>query len=226
MSAKERMRLAVMYQVQEGSLLLVDAKDRLGLSYRQTKRVWGRFKSEGASGLVHGSRDRLSNRRRDEEEKKRTLEICESRYKGFGPTLASEKLAEEHAVQIPRETLRRWMHGAHLTVPRRPQRHHRHRRERRACFGALAQLDGSPHAWFEDRGEPCCLMVMVDDATGRGMHLMQPQETAEGAFLVLRKRIERHGVPEALYVDRRNVYVADRDPVGPFPCSRTATNAT
>jgi len=212
MSAKERMRLAVMYQVQERALLLVDAKDRLGLSYRQTKRVWGRFKAKGASGLVHGSRDRLSNRRRDEEEKKRVLEICDGRYRGFGPTLASEKLVEEHGVQIPRETLRRWMHGAHLTVPRRPQRQHRHRRERRACFGELVQFDGSPHAWFEDRGEPCCLMVMVDDATGTTLARFFEAETTHGALSLVRDWILAYGIPEALYTDRHSIYRAEREP--------------
>jgi len=201
-----------MYQVQERALLLVDAKDRLGLSYRQTKRVWGRFKAKGASGLVHGSRDRLSNRRRDEEEKKRVLEICDGRYKGFGPTLASEKLAEEHGVQIPRETLRRWMHGAHLTVPRRPQRQHRHRRERRACFGELVQFDGSPHAWFEDRGEPCCLMVMVDDATGTTLARFFEAETTHGALSLLGDWILAYGIPQALYTDRHSIYRAEREP--------------
>ena len=28
------------------------------------------------------------------------------------------------------------------------------------------QMDGSHHAWFEDRGAQCCFMNMVDDATG------------------------------------------------------------
>jgi hypothetical protein len=134
MSAKERVRLAVMYQVREGALLLVEAKDRLRLSYRQTKRVWRRFQAKDAAGLVHASRDGVSNRRRDPKEKARVLAMCDDRYKGFGPTLASEKLAKEHGLQIPRKTLRRWMHGAHLAVPRRPERSHRQRRERRACF--------------------------------------------------------------------------------------------
>jgi transposase len=212
MSAKERVRLAVMYQVQEGTLLLVEATERLRLSYRQAKRVWRRFRSEGAAGLVHGSRDRLSNRRRDAEEKKQVLEICEGRYKGFGPTLASEKLAEEDGFQIPRETLRRWMHGAHMSVPQRPERHHRQRRERRACFGELVQLDGSPHPWFEDRDEPCCLMVMVDDATGITQARFFEAETAHAALSLVRDWILAYGIPQALYTDRHSIYRADREP--------------
>jgi len=38
-------------------------------------------------------------------------------------------------------------------------------RERRPRFGELIQIDGSPHAWLEDRGPRCTLIVFIDDAT-------------------------------------------------------------
>jgi hypothetical protein len=42
------------------------------------------------------------------------------------------------------------------------------------------QIDGSEHAWFEDRGDTCTLLAFVDDATSR---LMQPRFVAsESAF--------------------------------------------
>ena len=42
------------------------------------------------------------------------------------------------------------------------------------------QIDGSEHRWFEDRAEPCTLLVFIDDATGR---LMQLRSVAsESAF--------------------------------------------
>jgi len=40
-------------------------------------------------------------------------------------------------------------------------------RERRVCFGESVQIYGSPHAWFEDRGPQCTLVVFIDDATGQ-----------------------------------------------------------
>jgi hypothetical protein len=42
---------------------------------------------------------------------------------------------------------------------------------RRDCVGELVQVDGSEHWWFEARGPQCTLLVFIDDATSRLMHL-------------------------------------------------------
>ena len=84
---------------------------------------------------------------------------------------------------------------------------YRQRRERKAHFGELVQLDGSVHAWFEDRAPTSCLLTMVDDATGRSDGHFGAQETIWAAVTVLRGWIERYGVPRALYTDWKNVYV-------------------
>jgi hypothetical protein len=154
----------------------------------------------------------VSNRRSPPALRKRALELYEHCYEDFGPTLAAEKLAEEHGVVLSRETLRRWLLVAHLWPGRTKERLHRRRRPRRERFGELVQFDGSHHAWFEQRAAPCCLMVMIDDATGRSVAHMAEGETTEAAFAVLRKWIERHGVPGALYADRKNIYVSEREP--------------
>lgn len=212
MSEKERRRLIVMQQVEVGSLPLVEAAEALGVGYRQAKRIWARFRRQGASGLLHAGRDRFSNRQSDPELKARVLELYRERYADFGPTLAAEKLAERDGLEVHRETLRRWLIAACLWPGRTAHRRHRRRRRRRAHFGELVQLDGSHHAWFESRGAPACLMVMVDDATGHTEALLAEGETLAAAFGVLERWIERHGVPEALYTDRKNIYVTDREP--------------
>ena len=81
--------------------------------------------------------------------------------------------------------------------------------ERRAPFGELAQMDGSHHRWLEERGEKCCLMNLVDDATGRTLSIFANEETTEAAMRLLKMWIEKYGVPTALYVDRKKVYVPD-----------------
>jgi hypothetical protein len=50
----------------------------------------------------------------------------------------------------------------------RPVHHPRYRRD---CVGELVQIDGSEHWWFEGRGPQCTLLVYIDDATSRLMHL-------------------------------------------------------
>lgn len=207
MSARETERLAVMCRVEAREMTLKAAALEMGLSYRQAKRVWARWRRERAWGLVHRGRERTSNRRLPESLRRRVLELYELRYEDFGPTLACEYLAEEQGVVLSRETLRRWLIAAHLWQPGR--RRCRRQRARRERFGELVQLDGSLHRWLEDRDESSCLMVMIDDATSHSETFLARGETLEAAFAVLRLWIERHGIPEALYLDRRNIYVGN-----------------
>lgn len=100
------------------------------------------------------------------------IEIVRERYVDFGPTLACEKLLELHDLQVSRETLRAWLIGAGIWIPRRERVRTAHQpRHRRECLGELVQIDGCEHAWFEDRGPGCTLLVYVDDATGRLLEL-------------------------------------------------------
>ncbi|MDR2485721.1 MAG: hypothetical protein LBD55_10030 [Treponema sp.] len=57
------------------------------------------------------------------------------------------------------------------------ERKRRSKRERKACFGELVQFDGSRHDWFEGRRRTCCLMNMVDDATGTTLSLSRRPRT-------------------------------------------------
>src|SRR3990172_609942 len=134
MSDKERRREALMHQVDEGVLSLVEASERMRVSYRQAKRIRSRWKKAGVYGLVHGLRDRPSNRRLDGDKIAQALELYRCHYSDFGPTLASEKLAERHELFIHRETLRRALHRAHLWVSGRAARKHRRRRAPRGRF--------------------------------------------------------------------------------------------
>lgn len=209
MSRKERLKLMVMEAVESGRETLGGAAERLGLSYRQVRRVWRRYRESGAKGLVHRSRGRPSNRRRGEGERARIVAAYRERLQGYGPTLASEKLARwGHAVDA--ETLRRWLLAEGVWQRRRRRGPHRRWREPRRHFGELVQMDGSHHDWFCS-GELCCLMNMVDDATGLSLARLEEQETTDAAMRLLWSWILRYGVPAALYVDRKTVYVTERE---------------
>ena len=209
MSGKERERKLVLDRVKREKLLLKEAAEILGLSYRQCKRIYGRYRQEGDKGLVHHSRGRVSNRSRLEEVHECAVEYYRERLEGFGPTLAAEKL-EEAGVHTDHETLRRWLIAAGLWKLRRKGRAHRKRREPRAHFGELVQMDGSPHRWFGAHGEQYCLMDMVDDATGITLSLMDKEETTDLALRTLWRWVERYGIPRALYTDKKTVFVTDR----------------
>ena len=129
-------------------------------------------------------------------------------YADFGPTLAAEKLRERHGIDLATETVRRIMPDAGFWVPRklRPPKVHQPR-NRRACLGELVQIDGSDHAWFEDRAPACTLLVYVDDATGRLMQLLfVPTESTQAYFTATRGYLERHGKPQAFYSDKASTF--------------------
>lgn len=211
MSKKERERLKVMHRVEYGTLTLKDAAESMGLSYRQTRRIWRRYRKDGEWGMIHRSRGMTSNRRTDPTFKAKVLELYQEKYWDFGPTLAAEKMGECDGIEVNHETLRRWLAGACLWPGRKKASRHRRKRPRRSHFGELVQLDGSPHAWFEGRAPEACLMVMVDDATGRCLASMAPSETTEAAYQMLQIWMEAYGAPKAIYTDCRNIYVANRD---------------
>jgi hypothetical protein len=131
-----------------------------------------------------------------------------ARYADFGPTLAAEKLAEVHGCTVSRETLRGWMIAAGLLVDRRHRLPSPHQpRRRRDCLGELVQIDGSEHAWFEDRAQKCTLLAFVDDATGRLMHLrFVASESAFDYFHATRAYLEMHGKPVAFYSDKQSIF--------------------
>lgn len=208
MSKRERDWLRVLERAGKNQITLREASAIMGVSYRQCLRKNQRYKNEGDKGLIHKGRGRSSNRAVAQETRKAIIARYQERYEDFGPTLAVEKLGKE-GWEVDHETLRRWLIKERLWKKRCKRSGHRSRRERRAHFGELVQMDGSHHKWFEDRREGCCLMNMVDDATGQTMSLLDEQETTAGAMKLLWQWIDRYGIPTALYTDRKSVYVPD-----------------
>jgi len=205
MSQRERKRMTVMLEVKAAKLTRVEAAEVLGLCYRQTKRVWRRYRDEGDKGLVHQLRGKPGARAKPARTKARILARYAQRYPDFGPTLAAEYLSGEGWV-IDHETLRRWLLASGQRTVRRRRQRHRQWRERKPCLGAMVQLDGSHHDWFEGRRERCVLMVMVDDASNRVWAQFFEEETTRASYDMLAGWTRRQGLPHSLYVDRDSIY--------------------
>jgi transposase len=211
MSERELGRVEVLARVKSRELRVVDAAVLLRLSYRETKRLWKRYREGGAAGLKHRSAGRRSNRAYPEKVQRRVLGLVREKYSGpvgerFGPTLTAEHLASDDEVGVDAETLRRWMLEEGLWSRERRRRRHRRRRERKEHFGEMVQMDGSFHRWLEERGPEGCLMDLVDDATNTTLARLGEEETIWAAAGALRAWIERYGVPLKLYVDWKNLY--------------------
>jgi hypothetical protein len=197
-----------MTQVAERALTQRHAGALLGLGERQVRRLHRAFKAQGAVGLASAQRGRPSHRRLPEQTRARALALIRAHYADFGPTLAREKLLEQHGLRLGVETLRIWMTAAGIWVPRAKRATRSHPpRERRACLGELVQIVGCAHAWFEDRGPACTLLVYVDDATSRLMALrFAESESTFDYFAATRSYLARHGKPVAFYSDRLSVF--------------------
>lgn len=212
MSGKERRRLEVLSRVVGQELKLAKAAELLGVSGRQAKRILARYRASGDAGLVHRLRGRPSNRHVQPLRKEQALELYRTKYAGYGPTLAAECLEQEDGLAVPASTLRRWLSSAGLWQRQRQRKLHRRHRQRREHLGELVQLDGSHHDWFEGRRGKAVLMVMIDDATGQTFARFFENESWESAAAVVRRYVQRQGLPRALYVDRHGIYRADWEP--------------
>jgi Winged helix-turn helix len=213
MSSQEFSRLDVLLRVQSGRLRIADACSLIGLRRRQVFRLLRGLKRDGAASLVSKRRGRLSNHRLPDEARGLALAIVRERYRDFGPTLAAEKLAQAHGLRVSRETLRGWMLADGLWLDRRRRLPSPHQpRRRRDCLGELVQIDGSEHAWFEDRGPKCTLLAFVDDATSRLMALrFAASESAFDYFRATRGYLETHGKPVAFYSDKHGIFRVNRN---------------
>lgn len=208
MAMRELDRLKIIQAVVDGTLPPSRAAQRLGLTDRQVRRLVNRVRENGPSGIVSLRRGRPSNNRLPADIARMAVNLIRTRYEDFGPTLACEKLREIHGLYLSKETIRRLMADAGLWVPRKLRSPTIYQpRNRRHCLGELIQIDGSDHAWFEDRALKCTLLVFIDDATSKIMHLhFTPAESTFSYFEATRRYIELHGKPQAFYSDQYSVF--------------------
>jgi len=212
LSQRERDRLKVLYEVEEGHLTQVDAAQHVHLTDRQVRRLLVRVRAEGDRGVIHRLRGRPSNRKIPARITQRALQLLgRPCYTGFGPTLAAEHLARA-GIAVSRETVRGWMSGAGLWHRRRQKVATVHVwHERRAAFGELVLMDTSEHAWLEERGAKLCLIALIDDATSRLWARFVEHDTTEENLRTLEGWLRRYGRPLALYTDKDSIF----HPAGP-----------
>jgi transposase len=208
MSGKEVTRVEVMQRLKAKRMTQAEAGVVLGISVRQVKRLYRTYREAGAKGLVSQKRGKTSNHRLSEEVVQQARDLIYARYADFGPTLAHEKLVEQHGVKISDESVRKLMIAEGLWKPKRAKKVAVHQmRERRACLGELVQIDGSDHDWFEGRGKRCTLLVFIDDATGQLMELwFVEHESFFGYGEATQHYLERYGRPVAFYSDKHGIF--------------------
>jgi hypothetical protein len=210
LSQRERDRLQVLHDLQQGRLTQVVAAQRMKLTDRQVRRLLLRFHEEGDRAVIHGLRGRPSNRKFDVCFERKVLARVGQRYADFGPPLAAEHLAKE-GLPLSRETLRKWMSQAAFWRARRQRVKKIHVwRERRASFGDLVMQDSSPFRWLEDRSPACQLIAVIDDATSRIYARFVEHDTTEENLRTLDGWLRRYGRPLAHYTDKNSIFRCPR----------------
>lgn len=205
---QELERAKVIEAYAKGEIKAAVAALRLQISTRQVRRLQERFADAGLVGIASKRRGRPSNNQLEAGLAQDAMSFVREYYPDFGPTLACEMLREHHNLVLSKETVRRLMIEAGLWTPRNDRQAGLYQpRERRACLGELVQIDGSRHAWFEKRRAPCSVLVFIDDATGRILHLhFAETECTDSYFEALQAYFPRHGKPQAFYADRAAVF--------------------
>jgi len=208
---REATRYDVLRRALDGTISLTDAAAYMGVSYRHAKRL--KKKAEGGIGaLAHGNRGKEPVNKLPEEIRAKVLALSQDKYSGFNDMHFTEKLDGE-GIKISRETARRIRREAGVGPKRKrkPRKRHR-RRPRKTSEGLMILWDGSPHKWFGEGRDPCCLMAAMDDATGKILGLLFCEHECSWAYLqLLRRVVKGWGVPCSVYQDKHSALKRNDD---------------
>jgi transposase len=208
LSEKERDRLKVLHEVEQGQLKQNQAARQLGMTERGFRKLLRRYREKADQAVVHGLRNRRSNRRLKEETAARAVAAVKRDYGDFGPTLAAEYLKKEADIGLSRETLRQLLIREGVWKAKRQKIREIHVwRPRRSCRGELVQWDTSIHAWLEDRGpKKMYLIALIDDATSTLFARFVAADSTKQHMRVLWAYMERHGRPQSVCTDKASLF--------------------
>jgi hypothetical protein len=184
--------------------------DELWVTERQMRRIVKRYREEWDIGVMHLLRWRESNHHKDKEKEASIMSIInDAVYRWFWPKLLSEELVGQ-GIEVSKEWLRQIMIRHKLWESKDREEHKvRHRRERRKRYWEMVQYDGSYHHWLEDRlDEEFCLLVAIDDATGKVMHMkICDDEGYVNTVIFWMEYIRKYGgIPKSIYLDSFSTY--------------------
>ena len=208
MTQRDRDRLIALKKAKKGLITQRQAAEEMGQTERHIRRLLVKLRREGDPAVVHGRRGKRSNRKLDEKSQAKAVAILgQQKYRGFGPTLASEYLVQHPQIAVSRETVRAWMIEARLWRPRKQRVEKIHTwRQRRPRCGELVQWDTSEHQWLEERGPVLYLISMIDDATSRIHARFVLHDSTEENMRLLWSYLECHGRPLSFYTDKASLF--------------------
>jgi hypothetical protein len=217
-------RRTMLAEISAGQVSLAQAAERLGLSYRQMRRIWKRYSEEGAQGIEHRNKGRQSNRSYSEGFKESVLDIYVKQHRGLGPTEFC-KILNDRNIAVDHETLRRWLISKKLWTGQRTRSE--------SCgghdeggFGQLLVHLALRGSWLGEKRPSAWLHLLRDEDTGIMLAAMDRDYDDSAPMRLLWAWIERYGIPVSLscrkpfIIDERLVLTLEQEFLGLEP--RTA----
>lgn len=206
----------VILRAVSGKILWMQAAEILGISDRSMRRWKARYEKYGYDGLFDRRQKRPSPKRVPLQTVETVLRLYREKYPDFNVKHFTDKLAEEHGIQLSYTWMKTALQTAGLVQRSRKRGPHRKRRPRRPLPGMLLHVDGSTHQWLGPGRGRQDLIVIFDDATSRVYYAwLVEQESTETVMTGLKAVVEQEGVFCALYVDRGSHFVTTPVAGGP-----------
>ena len=145
MTQQDRDRLVALKKAKKKLITQRQAAEELGQTERHIRRLLVKLRKQGDAAVVDARRGRPSNRKLDDKMKTKALAMLKQEvYRGFGPTLASEYLAQQRQITVSRETVRAWMMEAGLWRRKPQQVKQIHVWRQNGAAGAASWCNGTP----------------------------------------------------------------------------------
>lgn len=211
MSKNDQFKYSIIEGYRRGDYSRKEAAEILGVSEKSVQRWCRSVRENGLLGIKHGNCGRSPSNRYDEALEREVTRLVKELYYDFNIAHAREMVAKRHGIKVCYATFHKWCRRAGLgkTKTRRPSKARIHR-ERMANEGLMLQMDGSHHKWNGTDG--WCLIAMIDDATSDIPHAeFFPSETTWACLQVLRRVIEKRGIPYVIYTDKAGWAGAKRE---------------
>lgn len=179
-----------------------EAAKILGLSGRQLRRLYYRYRTYGYDGLYDRRKGQPSPRRVPLAVAERIFALYREKYFDFSVRHFHEKLWSEHGILVSYSWVKLALQGAGLVAKERQRGVHRRKRERRPMVGMMLHIDGSRHEWLGE-GQWHDLIVVLDDATSEIYYAQLVEEESTATVMAaLREVVEQRGIFCSLYSDR------------------------
>ena len=179
-----------------------EAAKILGLSGRQLRRLYYRYRTYGYDGLYDRRKGQPSPRRVPLAVAERIFALYREKYFDFSVRHFHEKLWSEHGILVSYSWVKLALQGAGLVAKERQRGVHRRKRERRPMVGMMLHIDGSRHEWLGE-GQWHDLMVVLDDASSEIYYAQLVEEESTATVMAaLREVVEQRGIFCSLYSDR------------------------